>query len=353
MSNTFTTPRVVTTISQSRLDYNQSLTALLQNFSSSGAPNPANISLEAVTGLQTGMFWYKSGSTTSDGQGRLFVYNGSAFTRNGIGTFQMSSISEANSAASSGTIAYGDLVLTGTDELYLVTAAGTSVKRIGDEATTLSGLTSAQFLRSDIEATTVANVFFNSNNFIKVPIGSTAQRPDIGRTAAGQVRFNLDTNSFEGRKLSTWESLGAAVPVSNTSNVTANIVFTTAGVGSTIYVNSGLTFNPSTGTVSATMFNATSDERLKENIRVIPSAIPKLETLSGYLFNLIGQTKDSAGVLAQEVQKVLPEAVDQLPNGTLQVNYAAVLALILQAFNEHKRDINIRLDNIERMIDGR
>ena len=83
MSNTFTTPRVVTTVSQSRLDYNNALTSLLQNFASTGSPNPTDINLEDGTGFRTGMLWYKSGTDTADGQGRLFIYNGTEFTRNG------------------------------------------------------------------------------------------------------------------------------------------------------------------------------------------------------------------------------------------------------------------------------
>jgi hypothetical protein len=353
MSNTFVTPRAVTTIAQSRIDYNQSLTSLLQNFSSSGAPNPNLISLEGVTGFKTGMFWYKSGTTSSDGQGRLFVYNGSNFSRNGIGTFRMASVSAANAAAAAGSIEYGDLILTGSDELYIVNAAGSAIKRVGDEAITLSGLTASQFLRSDIETTASANVFFNSNNFVKIPTGTTAQRPDVSRTAPGQIRFNLDLNIFEGRTTSSWQSLGAAVPVANSSNFTANVIFTSATAGTDKYVNSSLTFNPSTGTLSATAFNSTSDQRLKENIRLIPTALAKLDNISGYLFNLIGNPKDSAGVIAQEVRNAFPEAVEEAPNGMLQVNYSAVLALVLQAFNEYRSATDARIENLERNIDDR
>jgi hypothetical protein len=113
----FITPRVVSTISQSRIDYNQSMTSLLRNFSGSSAPTNLDINLEGSTGLQTGMFWYKSGGNSSLGQNRLLVYNGSSFTRNGIGTFQMSSVEAAETAAQAGNIEYGDLLLIGNDVL--------------------------------------------------------------------------------------------------------------------------------------------------------------------------------------------------------------------------------------------
>ena len=352
MSNTFITPRVVTTIAQSRLDYNESVTALLQNFASVGQPDPAEINLEGDIGFKTGMFWYKSGSTTSDGQGRFLVYDGSSFTRNGIGTYQMASATEANNAATAGAIEYGDLVLLGTDELFIVNAAGTGIKQIGVDTTTFSGLVSTQFLRSDIETSAAANVFFNSNNFIKIPTGTTAQRPELGLTVSGQIRFNSELNKYEGRHLSSWDSLSPTIPVANTDNMTANIVFTTTGVAST-YINENLTFNPSTGAVSATIFNSTSDARLKENIEVISDSLIKIKSLEGYIFNFKNQESKSVGLLAQQVKKVLPEAVYEDDKGKLSLNYSAIIALVVQAFNEYKDVTDERIQSLERTINGR
>lgn len=351
MSNTFVTPRVVTTISQSRLDYNESLTALLQNFASPGAPDPAEIDLEGATGLRTGMFWYKSGTTTSDGQGRFLVYNGSNFTRNGIGTYRMASATEANSAAAAGRIEYGDLILTGSDSLFMVTAAGTSVREVGTSALTLSGLTANQFVRTDVDTSLTANTNFNSNNFIKVPIGSTAQRPQGGFAIPGQIRYNSSLSRYEGYHDTDWDAISRPDAVANSTNFSANVLFV-ADNAITTYVNSSLKFNPSTGTLSSTVFNSTSDANLKENIREIPDALEKLETLSGYIFNFIGQEQESAGVLAQELQKVLPQCVSEV-DGTLQVNYAGALALLLQGFKEYRNWIEFRLDSIESRLDGR
>jgi hypothetical protein len=352
MSNTFVTPRVVTTISQSRLNYNDSITSLLQNFASTGAPSAASVNLEGVTGLKTGMFWYKSGSTTSDGQGRVFIYDGSSFTRDGIGTYQMSSVSEANSAASAGRIEYGDLILVGTNDLYLVNSAETGIVKIGEAATTLSGLTASQFVRSDIDATASGNVRFTSNNFVTIPIGTTAQRPVGTAAQPGQIRFNTQLSVYESYFGTAWRNLsGITEVVSNSSNFSANVVFASAN-GAVLYSNNNLTFNPSTGTLSSTIFNSTSDIRLKENIKEIPDALEKLDLLSGYLFNFIGQTNESAGLIAQELQEVLPQCVNEV-NDVLQVNYAGALALVLQGFKEYRHYIESRLDYIESRLDER
>jgi len=206
MSNTFVTPRVVTTISQSRLDYNNALTSLLQNFASAGTPNPTDISLEDGTGLRTGMLWYKSGSDTADGQGRLFIYNGTEFTRNGIPTYKMPSVVAANAAAVAGTITYGDLVIVGSDLLYMVNTANNGVSRIGGDALTLTGLVPGQFVRADIDDDILGNIAFTSNSFVRLPIGTDGQRP--GTPVPGMLRFSASSNSFEGYDGTEWGEIG-------------------------------------------------------------------------------------------------------------------------------------------------
>ena len=67
---------------------------------------------------------------------------------------------------------------------------------------------------------------------------------------------------------------------------------------------------------------ASSDERLKENLEPIGSAVDKVGQLTGYTYNWIpmegvhvyGDMKD-VGVIAQEVEKVLPELVSDRENG--------------------------------------
>jgi hypothetical protein len=250
----FITPRVVSTISQSRIDYNQSMTSLLRNFSGSSAPTNLDINLEGSTGLQTGMFWYKSGGNSSLGQNRLLVYNGSSFTRNGIGTFQMSSVAAAETAAQAGNIEYGDLVLIGTDVLYMVNPSGTGVIPISADASTVEGLSASQFVRSDIDSSVTGNTSFNSNNFVKVPIGTTAQRPQGTSARPGHIRYNTELLRYEGYHQTSWDSLGSITAASNSTNFSANVLFV-ADDARTVYVNSGLKFNPSTGTLTTTTFS--------------------------------------------------------------------------------------------------
>src|SRR3989344_5379111 len=83
-----------------------------------------------------------------------------------------------------------------------------------------------------------------------------------------------------------------------------------------------------------------SDIRLKENISPIQNALDKLAQLNGIFFNW----KDSSlaqerqiGIIAQEVQKVFPEAVIE-SNGVFYVNYHILIAPIIQAIKELKEE---------------
>lgn len=88
-----------------------------------------------------------------------------------------------------------------------------------------------------------------------------------------------------------------------------------------------------------------SDLRAKSDIKVIENALEKVETLSGNtyeLHNTSGGTTRSAGLIAQEVQEVLPEAVTQdneEDGGMLRLNYNAVIALLVESVKELKAEI--------------
>lgn len=85
---------------------------------------------------------------------------------------------------------------------------------------------------------------------------------------------------------------------------------------------------------------AFSDSRLKENIEPISNALEKVSELSGYTFNKKDTGKRSTGVIAQEVEKVLPEAVQQDSDGMLSVAYGNMVGLLIEAVKELQQEVN-------------
>ncbi len=105
-------------------------------------------------------------------------------------------------------------------------------------------------------------------------------------------------------------------------------------------------FDIGNGNLSAagdiTAFASFSDISLKENIEPIENALDKVCSLGGYTFNYIDAPEKGRvpGVIAQEVQKVLPEAVYETQQGTLAVRYDNTIALLLEAIKELKQQVD-------------
>ena len=93
---------------------------------------------------------------------------------------------------------------------------------------------------------------------------------------------------------------------------------------------------------------ASSDERLKENIVQIPNSLDKIKQIKGVLFNWkegygkvhpYGENKD-VGVIAQEVQQILPEIVkENVHNKFLGVRYEKLTPLLLEAIKELSKKV--------------
>lgn len=98
-----------------------------------------------------------------------------------------------------------------------------------------------------------------------------------------------------------------------------------------------------------------SDLRAKSDVKVIENALEKVETLSGntyVLHNTSGGTTRSAGLIAQEVQEVLPEAVTQdieEDGGMLRLNYNSVIALLVESVKELSAEVKNLKAEIEEL----
>jgi len=90
------------------------------------------------------------------------------------------------------------------------------------------------------------------------------------------------------------------------------------------------------GDVRAVDFNATSDERLKSNIRKIEGALDKVCQMNGMHYVLDG--KEASGVIAQNVQTVAPEAVAD-EGEYMTVAYNQLIGYLIEAVKELKTEV--------------
>jgi len=122
------------------------------------------------------------------------------------------------------------------------------------------------------------------------------------------------------------------------TSTTTGSIQVTGGIGLTGAVYAG-------GEVTAF-----SDRRVKDNLQLIPDALAKVERLNGYTYTRSDlpeeEGKRHAGVIAQEVEEVLPEVVTTGEDGFKGVAYGNMVALLIESVKELSakvRDLETRL----------
>jgi len=155
---------------------------------------------------------------------------------------------------------------------------------------------------------------------------------DLSNDTSPQLGANLDLNNFDITGTGN-------INITGDLDVTNDIQTDSLGVGTAPSGTSG----EIRATDDITAFYS-SDVALKENITNIPDPIESLKKLNGVLFDWKKSyidkrggedgyfvRKKDVGVIAQEVEKVLPEAVAQRPDGIKAVKYDRLTCLLIEA----------------------
>ena len=133
---------------------------------------------------------------------------------------------------------------------------------------------------------------------------------------------------------------GTTTKASISSGGNASFAGTLKVVGAT-EINNSLTIKDgantkasisASGDITGTDFIIPSDRRFKTEITHIPNALDKIKQISGCTYK-VGD-KPSAGVIAQEILKVLPETVHTRDDGYYAVSYHGLIGLLIEAVKE-------------------
>ena len=140
------------------------------------------------------------------------------------------------------------------------------------------------------------------------------------------------------------------------TGVTYNNATGSISIGQAVATNSNVTFGnlttsgtiTSTGAISSdgdiTAFASSSDIRKKENIHRIENALDKVSRLGGYTYNFKGDDRKITGVIAQELEAVLPEAVYEIEDAEFgkskAVRYGNIVGLLIEAIKELKTELD-------------
>jgi len=95
-------------------------------------------------------------------------------------------------------------------------------------------------------------------------------------------------------------------------------------------------------TIQGTLYE-TSDASLKRCINTIKDPLLTTNNLRGVTFNWIKNDKQSMGMIAQEVEKVVPYLVQSDVTGTKTINYTAMIGLLIESIKE----LNNKIEKLE------
>jgi hypothetical protein len=93
---------------------------------------------------------------------------------------------------------------------------------------------------------------------------------------------------------------------------------------------------------------AFSDARVKENVETLPNALESVKQMRGVTYNKIGEEKQSMGVIAQELEEVVPQLVHTDEDGMKSVAYGNITAVLIEALKEQQAQI----EELKSRLDG-
>ena len=156
--------------------------------------------------------------------------------------------------------------------------------------------------------------------------GYTGSQGDLGFTgstgftgSAGNLNISNDTSTNATRYITFTDSTSGAINNINTSS-------------------SKLYFNPSTGQLNATEFNSLSDINFKEDLSRDINSIEILEKIIPYSFNWKDTGNKSYGIIAQELEKIMPELVHTSKDGLKTVSYIPLIAVLIDAIKKIREE---------------
>ena len=165
-------------------------------------------------------------------------------------------------------------------------------------------------------------------------VGTLASLATNGLLTAPTVQANDLFGTLGTGTQTNITSVGTLLSLASSGPITAPIVTANA-------INS---FGPITAPiVTANVINSLSDVRYKENIQSLSQSLLVVNQLKGRSFNWKDTDKKSFGVIAQEIEEILPDVVFTNSNGIKSVNYTAIIAFLIESIKELEQ----RIENIE------
>jgi len=317
-----------------------------------------------------------SGSLTTIGTSTATSFNGAINSTNGVVSGSSQITYASISSIPSGIVSGSSQITAGS-----TTGFATDVKtRLDAEnvvsgSKTISGITLGSNLGTLTIGTGLSGTSYNGSTGVTIAntgVTSVTAGTGISRdvSTGGVTITNTGvTSNVAGTGISLSGGTGAVtITNSGVTSLTAGTGVSVSGatggvtvsIGQAVATSSsptfaGLTINGAiTATGDITAYYS-SDRRFKSNIQLIPNALEKVTKLNGVTWtwnedvNEVTKTTPNTGLIAQEVQEVLPEVVMEREDGHLGLDYSKMMGLLVEAIKEQQTQIHSLTLEIEKL----
>lgn len=242
---------------------------------------------------------------------------------------------------------------TGLGSLSVVSSTISSTTTNGDITLDPNGTGVVQ-IDSDTQLRAQADLRFadgDSSNYVALQAPTTVATnytltlPDAVAGSSG-LALTSDTNG-----VLSWAAAGAGLTDNNSDASTNYLVFTTQTSGfltasRVATTTRALSYQPSTGTLSATNFVESSSIEFKTNINPITDALDSLLALNGVTYDRKdGTRQNEAGLIAEEVVGIIPNIVAVNDQGKPEgIQYTKITAYLIEAVKE----LNKKIESLQR-----
>jgi len=194
-------------------------------------------------------------------------------------------------------------------------------------------------------------VDFNDN--VKARFGTGNDLEIYSGGTGAKLHTNTGILEIEGDSVQIWNGAASEALAKFTANAGVELYYDnvkkveTTSSGATITGTCAVTNNITcTNTVTANTFNATSDATLKTNIAPIENPLSILKKITGVSFDWKNNEGSAEGVLAQDVEQVLPNAVNTDEEGKKSVSYNNLVGVLIEAVKGQQDQINKLKDRL-------
>ena len=180
----------------------------------------------------------------------------------------------------------------------------------------------------------------------QISLGSAAGNIALATQTTGDYVASLVQGTGVTITNNSGENATPTIAIGQAVGTSANVQFSSIGVGTTASGTSGEI--RATGDITAYY---SSDIRLKENIVPIPNALEKVNQISGNTYDwkegydeVHSHKGNDVGVIAQEIEAILPQIVTNRDTGFKAVQYEKIIPLLIEAIKELSSKVD-RLEN--------